>query len=407
MADAVEYAQQNGVLVVAAAGNENQDAANVSPGGLPGVLTAGAIDELEELAWFSNYGYTVEVVAPGVFIMTTDIGNTYGEYSGTSFSAPFVSALAAMCKIKEPEVTAEKLFYAITNSAVDLGEPGRDEMYGFGKVNAQAALQKIDEPYVPVTGVTVIPEILEMEVGEVAQLTAEVMPENATNKNVKWLSDNEEIAIVDEDGVVTAIATGVAVITAITDCGGYIDTLTVVVGTAEWYPTGLWHIAEHVHDGVFGSWWYGDPATNNYDTGEANSGTLTSFVVDLTGATDPVLKFSTWWETEQGTIWDKKIVQISIVGETGWIDLKQIYEDNVPIAKWTPVEIDLSAYAGQEVMIRFYFDTVDSLFNDYWGWFVTDIVVEGVESYIPVTGVTITPETLEMEVGETNKSACS
>lgn len=134
-----------------------------------------------------------------------------------------------MCKIKEPEVTAEKLFYAITNSAVDLGEPGRDEMYGFGKVNAQAALQKIDEPYVPVTGVTVIPEIFEMEVGETNQLTAEIIPEDATNKNVSWSTDNLEVAVVDQTGLVTAITTGTAIITVTTECGGYTDTATVTV----------------------------------------------------------------------------------------------------------------------------------------------------------------------------------
>jgi hypothetical protein len=82
---------------------------------------------------------------------------------------------------------------------------------------------------VAVTGVEVTPSSLSLSVGQTASLTATVSPENATNKEVSWSSDNEAVATVDADGVVTAVAEGSATIMATTSDGGFTDYSAVTV----------------------------------------------------------------------------------------------------------------------------------------------------------------------------------
>ena len=84
-------------------------------------------------------------------------------------------------------------------------------------------------PAVPVTGVTVSPTSLEMTEGEESILTATVAPANATNKNVTWTSNDSDVATVDADGKVSAVAAGTATITVTTEDGGETATCAVTV----------------------------------------------------------------------------------------------------------------------------------------------------------------------------------
>lgn len=95
--DAVNYAQDNGVVVVAAAGNygQNNDVNPLYPASydLDNIISAGAYDDKGYLASFSNYGATtVDILAPGVNVLTTTTGGGTRVYSGTSFSSPMVAA---------------------------------------------------------------------------------------------------------------------------------------------------------------------------------------------------------------------------------------------------------------------------------------------------------------------------
>ncbi|MFZ5429759.1 MAG: Ig-like domain-containing protein, partial [Bacteroidota bacterium] len=82
---------------------------------------------------------------------------------------------------------------------------------------------------VPVTGVVITPEALELEKGATSQLTANVLPTNATNKKVTWNSYNTQVATVNEKGLVTALNGGSAIIYATTEEGGFTDTCSVKV----------------------------------------------------------------------------------------------------------------------------------------------------------------------------------
>ena len=90
---------------------------------------------------------------------------------------------------------------------------------------------------VPVTGVLLDESSITLDVGGSKTLAATVTPENATNKKVRWTSDNETVATVSEDGVVTAVAGGTAVITATTHDGLFTATCTVTVNAPDAAPS--------------------------------------------------------------------------------------------------------------------------------------------------------------------------
>ena len=90
---------------------------------------------------------------------------------------------------------------------------------------------------IPVTGVSLDESSITLDVGGSKTLTATVTPDNATNKKVRWTSDNETVATVSEDGVVTAVAGGTAVITATTHDGLFTATCTVTVNAPDAAPT--------------------------------------------------------------------------------------------------------------------------------------------------------------------------
>ncbi len=87
-------------------------------------------------------------------------------------------------------------------------------------------------PAIPVTGVSLTTENIALDVNETSQLVATVQPENATNTNVVWSSSNDNIATVDNKGLVTAVASGNVVITVIAEDGGFSDTCNVTVNNA-------------------------------------------------------------------------------------------------------------------------------------------------------------------------------
>jgi len=147
MRDAVAYANSRGVAVVAAAGN---DARGVSiPGCISGVITVAAVDSGDARASFSGIGGSVDIAAPGVGINSTTPGNTYASWSGTSMATPHVSALVALLRQAKPNASVSEITSAIYNTAKDLGTAGWDKYYGYGRINASAAIAYVLPP-VPV-----------------------------------------------------------------------------------------------------------------------------------------------------------------------------------------------------------------------------------------------------------------
>jgi subtilisin family serine protease len=145
--EAINYAHQENIVIVAAAGNSNLEITNFSPAHHPLVIAVGATDYQDNKASFSNWG-NIDVVAPGVDILSlraqnTNMGNAlnsqYTRASGTSMATPYVAGLAALSLAKNPQLTAEQIRQVIRHSADDLGATGWDQYFGFGRINAQKA----------------------------------------------------------------------------------------------------------------------------------------------------------------------------------------------------------------------------------------------------------------------------
>ncbi|MBE7089452.1 MAG: hypothetical protein E7362_01450 [Clostridiales bacterium] len=85
------------------------------------------------------------------------------------------------------------------------------------------------EEDIPVTEIVLDKELLLMDIGDTAQLVATVLPNDATNKNITWASNESSVATVSTDGLVTAVAEGSAVIYVATEDGGFADICTVIV----------------------------------------------------------------------------------------------------------------------------------------------------------------------------------
>lgn len=137
---AVTYAWNRGSVVVAAAGNSGSSAP-MYPAACTNALAVSATTASDDRATWSSYGSHVRISAPGEGILTTHLGSSYASWSGTSFSAPIVSGVAALIAARRPELSNTDIVNALLQGADDLGTAGRDDFYGYGRVNASKALQ--------------------------------------------------------------------------------------------------------------------------------------------------------------------------------------------------------------------------------------------------------------------------
>ncbi|MEW8970702.1 MAG: S8 family peptidase [Mesobacillus sp.] len=139
--EAVRYAYENNVVMVSAAGN---DASNqpTYPSAYPEVLSVAAVDYNGNRASFSNYGDYIDIAAPGVYIPSTYFNEQYAALSGTSMAAPHVAGLAALIKSANPGLKSSQVIRIIKNSAIDLGEQGKDINFGNGLIDVNSALQE-------------------------------------------------------------------------------------------------------------------------------------------------------------------------------------------------------------------------------------------------------------------------
>ena len=152
--EACQYAWNHGVLLVAAAGNSGSNEVDY-PAAFNTVIAVGAVNSNNSLAWFSNYGPNLELVAPGVNILSTfprypvylsiteNCTLNYTELSGTSMATPFVAGVAALLKSYNYSLTNAEIRRILDETARDLGSLGRDEYFGYGLVNATAAIMAV------------------------------------------------------------------------------------------------------------------------------------------------------------------------------------------------------------------------------------------------------------------------
>ena len=146
LADAVAGAQARGVLVVSAAGNSGCCNTVGYPAKYAGSMAVGAVDVNDLIASFSSTGPEVDITAPGVAVRAPVPTGTctlchpsgYQLLNGTSMATPHVSGVGAL--LMSRGFTAGQAWLAMTSTAQDLGTAGYDTVYGYGRVNAKAAV---------------------------------------------------------------------------------------------------------------------------------------------------------------------------------------------------------------------------------------------------------------------------
>lgn len=140
--EAVAYAISKNVVVVAAAGNNNRDVANFYPASYDGVIAVAASTPQDTKASFSNWGSRIDVAAPGVEILSTFPGGGYRPWEGTSMASPHVAGLAALMLSANSSLTPADVRQIIQSTADDLGVPGKDIYFGYGRINAKKAVEE-------------------------------------------------------------------------------------------------------------------------------------------------------------------------------------------------------------------------------------------------------------------------
>jgi thermitase len=139
--EACRYAYEKNVVLVAATGNDGTDQPGY-PAAYNEVFGVSAVDHNRNRADFSNYGDYVDVVAPGVDIPSTYIYSDYAALSGTSMACPHAAALASLIRSVNPRLSNEQVMKVMRATAIDLGKPGKDKLYGHGMINVHAALKQ-------------------------------------------------------------------------------------------------------------------------------------------------------------------------------------------------------------------------------------------------------------------------
>ena len=182
----------------------------------------------------------------------------------------------------------------------------------------------------------------------------------------------------------------------------YIDDMESGVGG--WTAAGLWHQVSNSscispgYSSPTTSWYYGQDTSCNYNTGSRNTGSLTS--PEIQGITsDSKLSFKYWRQVESYSgSYDKTYVEVSSDGGGTWTNVWNKDSRDASQAMWLQAqEISLAAFAGNSISIRFTFDTVDSGYNNFNGWFIDDVSVTsclsggggGVGAFIESNGIVV------------------
>jgi len=143
------YAEDVGITLIAAAGNEGGSDFNdtvLYPAKYDSVIAVSAIDSNNNRALFSSTGPQVEISVPGVDILSTTMYNDYEYWSGTSMACPHVSGAATLMLKKNIYLQSYDIRYLLRTTAIDLGNLGRDWLYGYGLLDIKSAIDNTPLP---------------------------------------------------------------------------------------------------------------------------------------------------------------------------------------------------------------------------------------------------------------------
>lgn len=147
-AAAIQYAKDRGKVLVASSGNEGEPTdpetgLSSYPASYDGVISVAATTRSNDRASFSQYNNMVDLAAPGENVYTTALTGDYANDSGTSFSSPIVAGACGVLLAANGSLTADQVETALKATALDLGDPGKDDYFGYGLIQLDRALAKV------------------------------------------------------------------------------------------------------------------------------------------------------------------------------------------------------------------------------------------------------------------------
>lgn len=136
--EACDRAKEEGVIIVAAAGNSGADVGY--PAAYDSTITVGAVDDKSEVAWFSSRGPQMDVVAPGVLVRSTFKRQWYKNFSGTSMATPHVAGAVVLLREQNPNITFDEVREKLRETANLNGRDGFTNDYGYGMIDLKGLL---------------------------------------------------------------------------------------------------------------------------------------------------------------------------------------------------------------------------------------------------------------------------
>jgi uncharacterized repeat protein (TIGR01451 family) len=409
-------------LHICSAGNSNTDSRSY-PGAyeLPNIISVAATDHEDKYASFSNYGADwVDLAAPGVNILSTVPtgrcamcdSSGYRAANGTSMASPHVTGAAALIWAEFGSSLSNEQVKQRIISGVDSLRDRSKQTKTNGRLNLLNVLERDSTPPAAVADLTPGGVLLTKILLNWTASGDDGMEGKATAYDVRYsqapISDaNFELAnrVPDvpepqaagfqESVMVSGLAPNTTYYFAVkvADNVGNLSDLSNVVlgrtasgtivfeddmesGDANWTTDdkkSLWHLSSLRFNSPATAWYYGRDKERNYDTGDANSGTVTSKPIEITGADEALLSFYEWSQVQVNDRFDRTRVQVSSDGKS-W---ETVFESHGTSDEWRRREISLTDFldGSGSVQVRFWFDTITSSFNEYEGWYIDDVQV--------------------------------
>jgi len=190
----IAAAAAKGIVMVAAAGNAGPKSPPLYPAANASVIAVSATDAQDRLFAASNRGGHIAVAAPGVDIFLPAPDEKYQMTSGTSFSAAYVSGLAALMLERNPALKSDEVRAILMKTARDLGSPGRDDLFGAGEADAFAAVSAVTAaPAVPVAAVSGGPAAEKASDRQEVPVTRDLNPPAAAMASDNMASDKSAV----------------------------------------------------------------------------------------------------------------------------------------------------------------------------------------------------------------------
>lgn len=409
-------------LHIASAGNSNTDSRSYPAAyDLPNVVAVAATDHEDKYASFSNYGADwVDLAAPGVNILSTVPtgrcamcdSSGYRAANGTSMASPHVSGAAALIWAEfGSSLTNEQVKQRIISGVDSLRDRSKQTITN-GRLNILNVLERDSTPPAAVADLTpggvLLTKILlnwtaTGDDGMEGKATAyDVRYSQAPITEASWEIANRvtdipepQAAGFQESVMVEGLAPNTTYYFAVKvadNVGNHSEISNVVLartssgtivfeddmesGDANWTTddkSSLWHLSSLRFNSPVTAWYYGKDKDRNYDTGDANSGTVTSKAIEIVGADEVLLRFYEWSAVQVNDRFDRTRVQVSSDGKS-W---QTVFESHGTSDEWRKREVSLTEYleGGTSVQVRFWFDTITSSFNEYEGWYVDDVQI--------------------------------